>query len=98
MGTKDIYGDGLADVFPDVSSGDVEASFQGVRQAISLAVTLGMALFGGLVVGFILKLPIYGTPPDTICFEDSIYWEVPGEEGAHGELTVVRTEESEKLA
>lgn len=26
--------------------------------------------------GFILKLPIFGAPPDTICFEDSIYWEV----------------------
>lgn len=98
LATKDIYGDGMADVFPDVHSGDIEPAFQGVRQAISLAVTLGMALFGGLIVGFILKLPIYGAPPDTICFEDSIYWEVPGEEHAHGELTVVRTEESEKLA
>lgn len=41
----------LEDVFPDVASGDIEASFQGVRQAISLAVTLGMALLGGLIVG-----------------------------------------------
>merc|ERR1739838_79561 len=98
LATKDVYGDGMADVFPDVASGDVEASFQGVRQAISLAVTLGMALFGGLLVGFILKLPIYGAPPDTICYEDSIYWEVPGEEHAHEELTTVRTtEEAEKL-
>lgn len=29
-----------------------------------------------LAAGFILKLPIFGAPPDTICFEDSIYWEV----------------------
>uniref|UniRef100_A0A3Q4H5K9 Rh family B glycoprotein n=1 Tax=Neolamprologus brichardi TaxID=32507 RepID=A0A3Q4H5K9_NEOBR len=45
-------------------------------QAISLAVTLGMALGGGLLVGFIMKLPIYGAPSDASCFEDSIYWEV----------------------
>ena len=41
----------MADVFPDIHSGDVEASYQGIKQAISLAVTLGMALIGGLVVG-----------------------------------------------
>ena len=29
-----------------------------------------------IYAGFILKLPIYGSPPDTICYEDSIYWEV----------------------
>lgn len=98
LATKDIYGDGMVDVFPNIHSGEVEASYQGVIQAISLAVTLGFALLGGLVVGFILKLPIYGSPPDTICFEDSIYWEVPGEESEHGELTVVKAEpEEEKL-
>ncbi|XP_040900341.1 ammonium transporter Rh type B [Toxotes jaculatrix] len=98
LATVDIYGDGMEDVFPDVASGDITASFQGVRQAISLAVTLGMALLGGLIVGFILKLPIFGAPPDAICFEDSIYWEVPGDEPSHDDqLTTVRTEESEKL-
>lgn len=109
----------LADVFPAVASGDSSASKQGGIQAISLAVTLGIALLGGVIVGgssvlltwgiynhgqrndrpenrcfwlidkaffflfflnsgpgFILKLPIYGAPPDTICFEDNIYWEV----------------------
>ncbi|XP_046882908.1 ammonium transporter Rh type B [Hypomesus transpacificus] len=92
VATKDVYGDGMEDVFPDIHSGEVTAAFQGIKQAISLAVTLGMALIGGLVVGFILKLPIYGAPPDTICFEDGIYWELPGEEGAHEEMTDVRTE------
>uniref|UniRef100_A0A8C8FEL5 Ammonium transporter AmtB-like domain-containing protein n=1 Tax=Oncorhynchus tshawytscha TaxID=74940 RepID=A0A8C8FEL5_ONCTS len=78
LATKEVYGDGLVCLFFTSweSSGDVEASFQGIRQAISLAVTLGIALLGGLITGFILKLPIYGAPPDTICFEDGIYWEV----------------------
>ena len=41
----------MEDVFPDIHSGEVTAAFQGIKQAISLAVTLGMALIGGLVVG-----------------------------------------------
>ncbi|KAK5921583.1 hypothetical protein CgunFtcFv8_018938 [Champsocephalus gunnari] len=98
VATTDVYGKGMADVFPDVASGEIAASYQGVRQAISLAVTLGIALLGGLIVGFILKLPVFGAPSDAICYEDSIYWEVPGEEEAHdGQLTAVRTTETEKL-
>nr|XP_061812098.1 ammonium transporter Rh type B-like [Nerophis lumbriciformis] len=98
VASSDTYGDGMADVFPDVATGDVEASFQGVRQAISLAVTLGIALLGGLIVGFIMKLPIFGAPPDTLCYEDSIFWEVPGaEEGHEDQLTTVVSAETEKL-
>ncbi|XP_027004643.1 ammonium transporter Rh type B [Tachysurus fulvidraco] len=92
-----VYGNGLADVFPGITK-DYTVSNQAVMQIISLAVTLGMALLGGLIVGFILKLPIYGAPPDTLCFEDSIYWEVPGEEEGDEELTTVKLpEESDKL-
>ncbi|KAK2854909.1 hypothetical protein Q7C36_006778 [Tachysurus vachellii] len=95
--SSSVYGNGMADVFPDITK-DYTASNQAVMQIISLAVTLGMALLGGLIVGFILKLPIYGAPPDTLCFEDSIYWEVPGEEEGHEEMTTVKLpEESDKL-
>nr|XP_020473081.1 ammonium transporter Rh type B-like isoform X1 [Monopterus albus]XP_020473082.1 ammonium transporter Rh type B-like isoform X1 [Monopterus albus]XP_020473083.1 ammonium transporter Rh type B-like isoform X1 [Monopterus albus]XP_020473085.1 ammonium transporter Rh type B-like isoform X1 [Monopterus albus]XP_020473086.1 ammonium transporter Rh type B-like isoform X1 [Monopterus albus] len=98
VASSDVYGDGMEDVFPDVASGETDASFQGARQAISLVVTLGMALVGGLLVGFILKLPIFGAPSDNICFEDSIYWEVPEAEVGHeDQLRAVRTAESEKL-
>uniref|UniRef100_A0A3Q0RHZ7 Rh family B glycoprotein n=1 Tax=Amphilophus citrinellus TaxID=61819 RepID=A0A3Q0RHZ7_AMPCI len=96
LATKDIYGEGMEDVFPLVYDEKVKrtAAYQGGIQAISLAVTLGIALVGGLIVGFILKLPIFGTPPDNLCFEDNIYWEVPGDEESHeGHLTTVRTEE-----
>lgn len=97
VATRDIYGGGLEDVFPLVADGTYDASTQGIRQAISLAVTLGIALGGGLITGFILKLPIYGTPADTACYEDALYWEVPEEAESHGELTTIRTEEAEKL-
>ncbi|KAI5618201.1 ammonium transporter Rh type B [Silurus asotus] len=87
-----IYGNGLQDVFPEISA-DFTTTNQAVMQIVSLAVTLGMALIGGLIVGFILKLPIYGAPSDTLCFEDSVYWELPGEEETQHELTVVKLDE-----
>ncbi|TSK34792.1 Ammonium transporter Rh type B [Bagarius yarrelli] len=97
VASSSTYGNGLEDVFPKINQ-DFTASNQAVMQIVSLAVTLGMALIGGLIVGFILKLPIYGAPPDTLCFEDSIYWEMPGEEGGHEELTTVKSaDETEKL-
>ncbi|KAI3364220.1 hypothetical protein L3Q82_011020 [Scortum barcoo] len=49
-------------------------------QAAALASSLGFALVGGAVTGFIMKLPFWGQPPDQNCFDDSIYWEVPEEE------------------
>ncbi|XP_062947649.1 ammonium transporter Rh type C [Cynocephalus volans] len=48
-------------------------------QIFGLLVSLGMALVGGIIVGFILRLPIWGQASDENCFEDSIYWEVPEE-------------------
>ncbi|KAM9840616.1 ammonium transporter Rh type A [Aulostomus maculatus] len=49
-------------------------------QAAALASSLGFAVIGGAITGFIMKLPIWGQPPDQNCFDDSIYWEVPAEE------------------
>lgn len=54
-------------------------------QAIALASSLGFALVGGTVTGFILKLPVWSQPPDQNCFDDSLYWEVPAEEEEHEE-------------
>uniref|UniRef100_A0A3B4C801 Ammonium transporter AmtB-like domain-containing protein n=1 Tax=Pygocentrus nattereri TaxID=42514 RepID=A0A3B4C801_PYGNA len=78
--SKEVYGNGLelfklGDVFEKIQNGR-DSSTQAAMQAASLGVTLGMALLGGLIVGLILKLPIYGAPPDTLCYEDAIYWEV----------------------
>nr|AMY50362.1 glycoprotein [Acipenser schrenckii] len=60
-------------------------------QAAALASSVSIAIVGGTITGFILRLPIWGQPPDQNCFDDSIYWEVPEEEEeneeglAHGE-------------
>ncbi|KAM4601551.1 ammonium transporter Rh type A [Polymixia lowei] len=53
---------------------------EAAMQAAALASSLGFALVGGAVTGAIMKLPIWGQPPDQNCFDDSIYWEVPEEE------------------
>ncbi|XP_078503725.1 ammonium transporter Rh type A [Lissotriton helveticus] len=49
-------------------------------QAAALAATIGVALIGGAITGFILKIPIWGQPPDQNCYDDSLYWEVPLDE------------------
>ncbi|XP_067874171.1 ammonium transporter Rh type C-like 2 [Heterodontus francisci] len=57
-------------------------SVQGGFQAAALCVTLVLSVGGGIIVGFILKLPFWGDPSDENCFEDHVYWEVPEEEEA----------------
>ncbi|XP_030577095.1 ammonium transporter Rh type A [Archocentrus centrarchus] len=49
-------------------------------QVAALGSSIGFALVGGAITGLIMKLPIWGQPPDQNCFDDSIYWEVPNEE------------------
>ncbi|KAG7221168.1 hypothetical protein INR49_017487 [Caranx melampygus] len=94
LATVEIYGDGLADVFPKVADQSFTASYQGIRQIISLAVTLGIALLGGLIVGMCTSC---STP--SLCNHFSVSQpKVPGEEPGHeDQLTTVRTEEVEKL-
>lgn len=46
----------MEDVFPDVANGSIDASKQGGIQALSLAITLGIAVVGGLIVGKWLRL------------------------------------------
>ncbi|KAM5206933.1 ammonium transporter Rh type C isoform 1-T3 [Hipposideros larvatus] len=76
------YGqEGLAHAF-DFEPGDAyrSPSLQGSFQAAGIFVSLAMALVGGIIVGMILKLPIWGQPADENCFDDTVYWEVPEEE------------------
>ncbi|XP_072263489.1 ammonium transporter Rh type A [Pyxicephalus adspersus] len=49
-------------------------------QGAALAATFGISVVGGVITGFILKLPFWGQPPDQSCYDDTIYWEVPLEE------------------
>ncbi|XP_006000328.1 ammonium transporter Rh type B [Latimeria chalumnae] len=96
LATEEVYGDGMSDVFPMIASGERNASKQGVYQFVALLITLAFAFVGGTIIGFILKLPIMGSPSDAECFLDDLYWEVPMEDECDGELKPVPTEPEEK--
>ncbi|XP_070812755.1 ammonium transporter Rh type C-like, partial [Pituophis catenifer annectens] len=80
--TEGVYGKkGLINMFGFTGEyRDRTPSIQGGFQAAGIAVSLAMALVGGAIVGGILKLPFFGDPTDENCFEDNVYWEVPGDE------------------
>ncbi|KAF3686382.1 Ammonium transporter Rh type C 2 FRhcg2 Rhesus blood group family type C glycoprotein 2 [Channa argus] len=55
-------------------------STQGGYQAAGTCVAIVFGVVGGILVGLILKLPIWGDAPDDNCFDDEVYWEVPEDE------------------
>ncbi|XP_047414814.1 ammonium transporter Rh type B isoform X2 [Sciurus carolinensis] len=79
LSTHDAYGDGLESVFPLIAKGQRSATSQAIHQLFGLFVTLVLATVGGSLGGLLLKLPCLDAPPDSQCYEDQIYWEVPGE-------------------
>ncbi|XP_043857959.1 ammonium transporter Rh type B isoform X1 [Dromiciops gliroides] len=79
LATHQTYGDGLEHVFPLIAEGHRSATSQAVYQLFGLFVTLMLASLGGGIGGLLLRLPCLSTPPDSQCYEDQIYWEVPPE-------------------
>ncbi|DAA31758.1 TPA: ammonium transporter Rh type B [Bos taurus] len=79
LATREAYGDGLESVFPLIAEGQRSATSQAMHQLFGLFVTLTFASVGGGLGGLLLRLPILDSPPDSQCYEDQIYWEVPGE-------------------
>ncbi|XP_072413276.1 ammonium transporter Rh type A [Chiloscyllium punctatum] len=73
MASEKVYGPGLIQTFPTGRSGIVQAGYQ----AAGLGASLGVALIGGTITGFILCISFWGQPPDQNCFDDDIYWELP---------------------
>ncbi|XP_051849761.1 ammonium transporter Rh type B isoform X2 [Antechinus flavipes] len=88
LATHQIYGEGLEKIFPLVAKGHRSATSQAVYQLLGLFVTLVLAALGGGIGGLLLKLPCLSSPPDSQCYEDQIYWEVPleHEDEVHGHL------------
>ncbi|XP_015274733.1 PREDICTED: ammonium transporter Rh type C [Gekko japonicus] len=76
--TEEVYGtEGLIHAFDFIGPyANRTPRVQGGFQAAGIAVSLGMALVGGAIVGGILKLPFFGDPTDENCFDDDVYWEV----------------------
>ncbi|GAA6107829.1 ammonium transporter Rh type C-like 2 [Tachysurus ichikawai] len=80
--TETVYGkEGLINTF------DFKDSFknrtpavQGGFQAAAMCVAVCFGIGGGIFVGLILRMPIWGSMADDNCFEDEVYWEVPEED------------------
>ncbi|XP_069334674.1 ammonium transporter Rh type B isoform X1 [Eulemur rufifrons] len=79
LATHEAYGDGLENVFPLIAEGQRSATSQAMHQLFGLFVTLMFASVGGGLGGLLLKLPCLDYPSDSQCYEDQVYWEVPGE-------------------
>uniref|UniRef100_A0A667IEF2 Ammonium transporter Rh type B n=1 Tax=Lynx canadensis TaxID=61383 RepID=A0A667IEF2_LYNCA len=94
LATHEAYGDGLGSVFPLVAEGQRSATAQAMYQLFGLLVTLTFASVGGGLGGLLLRLPFLDPPPDSQCYEDRIYWEVPGElkDEAQGSLRAEETD------
>ncbi|XP_041965439.1 ammonium transporter Rh type C-like 2 isoform X1 [Alosa sapidissima] len=79
--SKEVYGtEGLINTFDFEGHFERSPTVQGGYQAAGLCVAIVFAIGGGIFVGCILKLPIWGDVADEHCFDDEFYWEVPEEE------------------
>ncbi|KAK0155092.1 Solute carrier family 12 member 5 [Merluccius polli] len=50
---------------------------QAVYQVAALLFTIVVSAIGGIITGLVLKLPYLGSPPDELCFDDDLFFEVP---------------------
>lgn len=53
------------------------ASQQALFQIAAVFVTIGLSAIGGILTGFVLKLPHLVSPSDEFCFDDELFFEVP---------------------
>lgn len=66
-------------IFParSFSNGYRNAGTQAAFQIAGLATALGMAIVGGIIVGLILRLPIWTQLRGDSLYNDEDFWEVP---------------------
>ncbi|XP_047655665.1 rh50-like protein [Tachysurus fulvidraco] len=53
------------------------AQEQALYQVAALGSTIAIAIVGGVLTGFVLKLPYLATPNDVSCFDDEPYFNIP---------------------
>lgn len=71
----------LKSQFADMEPGlGRSATNQAAFQMYALLTTLAVAIVGGLLTGFLLKLPIFDQVPRHRLFDDELSWEVPEDE------------------
>ncbi|XP_063416627.1 ammonium transporter Rh type A-like [Mytilus trossulus] len=93
LSSKEKWGTSLFEIFPEMAASnatgsvmpgsDRSATVQGGYQMLALVITLAIAIVGGIITGFILKLPIWDSPEGEKFFDDNHNWNV-AEEGFPG--------------
>jgi len=67
---------------------------QALYQVAAVFAVVGVAAVGGVLTGFVLKLPQLAAPPDDLCFDDRLFFEVPPDYDSAVPLTDVTPEGS----
>lgn len=72
------------------------AQEQALFQVAAVFSTIGVSALGGVLTGFVLKLPYLAPPSDDFCFDDELFFEVPPDYDAPLKLsdTTTTTEDS----
>lgn len=53
------------------------AEEQALYQLAAIFSTIAAATIGGLITGFVMKLPFMASPPDDGCFDDELFFDLP---------------------
>lgn len=53
------------------------AQEQALFQVYAVLSTIGLSALGGIITGFVLKLPFLASPPDDFCFDDELFFDIP---------------------
>ncbi|GAB6024249.1 hypothetical protein CHUAL_008945 [Chamberlinius hualienensis] len=71
----------LQQLLPVIEMGDERSPLaQAAYQLMAIITTFFLSLFGGLLTGMILRLPIFDTPEYDQLFDDTDFWRLPDEE------------------
>lgn len=68
----------LQELIPGLQPGlGRSAREQALYQVAAVFSTMGVAALGGILTGFVLKLPYLASPSDDLCFDDELFFNVP---------------------
>jgi ammonium transporter Rh len=71
--SKNIYGDALFDIFPELANGRTQGTQAGY-QLLCLCCTLTIAIVSGILTGFIIRSPFFMPANAADCFDDEQSW------------------------
>lgn len=69
------------------------AKEQALFQVAAVFSTIGASALGGVLTGFVLKLPYFASPSDDLCFDDQLFFEVPPDYDSPLKLSDISTTE-----